>query len=102
MVSRLWWKYRCGFRSFYDLIRAFEQRWRDREIERLRGLRVVANCSHTMGPLSAERHGESCKDQRGVSEKSKAFRRLFAAASRLPRGARFHRVSMSFKIETVS
>jgi hypothetical protein len=38
----------------------------------------------------------------GVCEKSKAFSRLFAAASRLPRGAKSQRVSMNFKIEVVS
>jgi len=37
-----------------------------------------------------------------VCEKSKALSRLFAAASRLPRGANCQRVSMSFRIETVS
>jgi len=37
-----------------------------------------------------------------VCEKSKALSRLFAAASRLPRGANCQRVSMNFRIETVS
>ena len=38
----------------------------------------------------------------GVCEKSKALSRLFAPASRLPRGAKSQRVSMNFKIEVVS
>ena len=41
-------------------------------------------------------------EYQGVCEKSKAFTRLFAAASRLPRGAKSQRVSMNFKIEVVS
>src|SRR6266404_8458853 len=44
----------------------------------------------------------SPSEYQGVCEKSKAFSRLFAAASRLPRGAKSQRVSMNFKIEVVS
>ena len=49
-----------------------------------------------------ESRSASPSGYQGVCEKSKAFSRLFAAASRLPRGAKSQRVSMNFKIEVVS
>ena len=44
--------------------------------------------------IAAQRHW--------VCEKSKALSRLFAAASRLPRGDSCQRVSMNLRIDTVS
>jgi hypothetical protein len=49
-----------------------------------------------------ESRSASPSEYQGVCEKSKAFSRLFAAASRLPRGAKSQRVSINFKIEVVS
>ena len=49
-----------------------------------------------------ESRSASPSEYQGVCKKSKAFSRLFAAASRLPRGAKSQRVSMNFKIDVVS